>query len=492
MLMRQYVRQTLLIHVLTILPFAFGRYKIGVGIADCTGPAAEIVFMGYAKSSQKGCGIHLRQFSRAFIVDDDVKRAAFVSVDAAMMAHGVVEAVLNRLSKVYNNTYTESNLVLSGTHTHGTPGGFLMDFMYDIPSYGFVKDTFEALVCGITKSIMRAHENMVDGRIYLSSGELLGANINRSPTSYLLNPEEERAKYKYDVDKEMVQLKFLKSSDNSLIGAVNWFAVHPTSMNNTNCLITSDNVGYASLLLEKSINNNMPVGKVRDEVISQTQSHIINHTANFVSHHSRRLSAATTNKLFYEKSSAQKSTHKTPFFQGPFVGAFASSNLGDVSPNTNGPRCVTTGEKCDSMTSTCDGHAKYCIASGPGRDMFESTKIIAEKLFDKAKMLLEKSSSKEMRGPINYIHRFVDMPEESATITLSNGTVEQVHGCLPAMGYSFAAGTTDGPGEFDFAQGTRSTNTYWNTIRDFIFKPTAEDIACQYPKPILINTGRVD
>ena len=28
----------------------------------------------------------------------------------------------------------------------------------------------------------------------------------------------------------------------------------------------------------------------------------------------------------------------------------------------------------------------------------------------------------------------------------------QVHTCPPAMGYSFAAGTTDGPGAFDFIQ----------------------------------------
>lgn len=31
--------------------------------------------------------------------------------------------------------------------------------------------------------------------------------------------------------------------------------------------------------------------------------------------------------------------------------------------------------------------------------------------------------------------------------------VEQGRTCLPAMGYSFAAGTTDGPGSFNFTQG---------------------------------------
>lgn len=40
-------------------------------------------------------------------------------------------------------------------------------------------------------------------------------------------------------------------------------------------------------------------------------------------------------------------------WQGPFVAAFASSNLGDVSPNILGPRCANTGESCDNANSTC-------------------------------------------------------------------------------------------------------------------------------------------
>ena len=51
---------------------------------------------------------------------------------------------------MYNSTYTESNLILSGTHTHSAPGGYLMEFMYDLPCLGFVKETFDALVEGIT------------------------------------------------------------------------------------------------------------------------------------------------------------------------------------------------------------------------------------------------------------------------------------------------------------------------------------------------------
>jgi len=69
--------------------------------------------------------------------------------------------------------------------------------------------------------------------------------------------------------------------------------------------------------------------------------------------------------------------------------------------------------------------------------------------------------------------------------------IKNIYGCIPAMGYSFAAGTTDGPGAFDFKQGTLSDNVLWNSVRDFIALPTQEDIDCHRPKPILIATGRV-
>lgn len=135
--------------------------------------------MGYAKLGQKGSGIHLRQFSRAFVVSDNEKRLAFVSVDAGMMGHPVKREVrrttmafifperipwkfnefinisllafqvIRRLHKTYGNLYNFDNVVLSGTHTHGGPGGFLMDVLYDISILGFVPQTFAALVDGI-------------------------------------------------------------------------------------------------------------------------------------------------------------------------------------------------------------------------------------------------------------------------------------------------------------------------------------------------------
>lgn len=70
-------------------------------------------------------------------------------------------------------------------------------------------------------------------------------------------------RYEYNTDKTLRQLKITRASDDQTIGAINWYAVHPVSMNNTNCLVTSDNVGYASILLEAAYNIGSLPGKVR-------------------------------------------------------------------------------------------------------------------------------------------------------------------------------------------------------------------------------------
>ena len=78
------------------------------------------------------------------------------------------------------------------------------------------------------------------------------------------------------------------------------------------------------------------------------------------------------------------------------------------------------------------------------------------------------------------------------------------------MGDSFAAGTTDGRGAFNFKQGNCFSSVhltclssgctaclgdngtgyaFWNLVRDFLATPSKEQIECQRPKPILLDTG---
>jgi len=410
-------------------------YRIGAGIADITGPAAEINMMGYAQFRQDASGIHFRLYARTFIVEDnDGNRVVYVNCDLGMIDQALKTRVSEILSQRYNGIYHFENVLISGTHTHSGPGGFLQYLLYTIVSQGFNEMSFNAIVDGIVRSVERAHVNLKPGKIYFKQGELLDASINRSPVAYLNNTQDEKKKYSHDTDKDFFLMKFVDLQGHPL-GILTWFAVHANSMNNTNGLISGDNKGYAAMLFEMHQNgpNTLP-GK------------------------------------------------------GPFVAAFSNSNLGDVSPNLKGPKCQDTGLPCDGYHSTCNDRVQMCWASGPGRDMFESTKIIAERQYEKALELFDSTSDEDkVSGPVAYVHQHVDM--SNYRLTTSSG--ENVTTCPPAYGYSMAAGTVDGPGAFDFKQGTTTDNKFWNFVRNFLSKPTKELEICQHPKPILLATGQM-
>ncbi|XP_058043044.1 neutral ceramidase [Ahaetulla prasina] len=411
-------------------------YLIGVGRADCTGPIAEVSFMGYASPDQKGGGILSRQYCRTFILaerQNDTKRVVHVVAEIGMMSQRIRLEVMKQLKYKYGDLYNQNNVIMTGTHTHSGPGGYGQYTLLLITSGGLLKPTLNAIVNGIVNSIDIAHQNMMHGHIFIGTGLVENSQINRSPLSYLQNPASERRRYSSNVDKEMTVLKMVADNGQE-IGMFSWFAVHPVSMNNSNVLVNSDNVGYAAYLFEQEKNEGYLPGK------------------------------------------------------GPFVAAFISSNLGDVSPNTKGPHCINTGESCENMGNYClIGGAKFCIATGPGKDMFQSTRIIGTHVYSNAKEIYMKAS-KELDGPISSVHRWVDM----SNVTVQFNSTHTGKTCKPALGYSFAAGTIDGPGMFNFTQGTTEGHPFWDSIRDaFLVQPSNESIECHKPKPILLPVGEL-
>jgi neutral ceramidase len=78
------------------------------------------------------------------------------------------------------------------------------------------------------------------------------------------------------------------------------------------------------------------------------------------------------------------------------------------------------------------------------------------------------------------------------TFPLDNGTTVQT--CPAALGHSFAAGTSDGPGAFDFTQGDSGApnNPLWSVVGGLLRVPSAEQTACQAPKPILLDVGEME
>ncbi|KAL5638356.1 hypothetical protein ACGC1H_005139 [Rhizoctonia solani] len=420
------------------------QYLLGLGIGDVTGPIVETNMMGYAALSQTDTGLHMRQFSRAYIIatpgtNTAKDRILFVNSDLQSGDTAIRRGVLERLEQLYPGLYTEANFALVGTHSHAGVGGFLNNLLPQLTSLGFVKQTYDAIVNGTVLAVQRAHDSLALGTLFLGNTTILDTNINRSPFAYEANPAEERARYKFDQDKEFHLLKF-KGENGTDRGFLSFFAVHGTSLYENNTLVSSDNKGMAAYLYEAYAQPDALPGK------------------------------------------------------NTFVAGFVQANVGDTSVYSLGAYCESPGQPwdgqpCEYQKSTCGNKTQDCHGRGPGFRVsdFESNLIIGTNQFNGAKTLMS-STLPSVSGAVRSLHSYVNM--SSYSFALINGTT--VTTCPPAMGYSFAGGTTDGPGAFDFTQGDNSTsqNPFWEIVKGAVTAPPSEQQkACHYPKPILLNTG---
>lgn len=400
--------------------------------------------MGYANSSQIGTGLLQRLYSRAFIVgnpDAPSERIVYMVLDTqsgdTAIRNGILEGI-KALGPEYS-VYTKDNVAVTGTHSHAGPAAWLNYLLPQITSLGFDKQSYRAIVDGAVLSVKRAHEGLSLGTISVGQGRIADANINRSLWAYLANPKDERDRYADDVDKTMTLMKFTRTSDGKSLGILNWFAVHGTSLLGNQTLVAGDNKGVAAYLFEKdaaSISNAAP----------------------------------------------------------GFVAGFSQANVGDTTPNVGGAYCEDgSGSQCRLNDSTCGGKSQDCHGRGPFYALNDggakSCYEIGKRQFQGAKSIYSDASGfKAISGNVRSFHTFVDF--SNFTFTLPNGTQAQT--CPAALGNSFAAGTSDGPGAFDFVQNDpgKPKNPFWNVVGSAIAPPSKQQRECQYPKPVLLNVGQ--
>ncbi|OIW28858.1 Neutral/alkaline nonlysosomal ceramidase [Coniochaeta ligniaria NRRL 30616] len=431
------------------------RYLLGVGKADITGPVVEINMMGYADPKQVGTGLRQRLYSRAFIIGDIQKpedRFVYLVLDTqsgdTAVRYGILEG-LKKLGRQYN-VYGHHNVAVTGTHSHAGPGGWLNYLLPQITSKGFDYQSYRAIVDGAVQSIRHAHEGLEPGYLSVGTTKVTGANINRSLFAYLANPEDERSRYNISseddgsVEKDLTLLKFKRASDRKNIGVLTWFPVHGTSMLGNNTLIAGDNKGVAAYLFEQRMR-----------------------------------------------------THDTAA-EG-FVAGFSQANVGDTSPNVQGAWCEDgTGQMCSFENSTCsDGRSQQCHGRGP---LFRAKDNGASSCFEiglrqaepaiQLYQDLEEAPTPIKGSWVKSFHTFHNMSYFS--FLLPNGSLAQT--CPAALGYSFAAGTSDGPGAFDFTQhdgGPGNTSPVWRVVRHLLKEPSPAQQSCHGAKPILLDVGEI-
>ncbi|KAK3402284.1 Neutral/alkaline nonlysosomal ceramidase [Sordaria brevicollis] len=416
---------------------------------DVTGPVVEIGFGGYADTSQIGSGLRQRLYSRAFIIGETKNpknRVVYIVLDTLSGDTAVRNGVLDALKGLGDEyaVYGQSNIALTGTHSHSGPGAWLNYLLPQITTLGFSKQSYQAIVDGTVLSIKRAHESLQEGYLDIGTTDINDGNANRSPSAYLANPESERAKYPFNTDKTLTLLRFRRASDLKSVGVLTWYPVHGTSVYQNNTLVNGDNKGVAAYLFEQSVKGD-----------------------------SRAADG--------------------------FVAGFSQANVGDTTPNTLGAFCDDgSGAACDFESSTCaNGKVQACRGRGPFFQKLDkgvsSCYEIGRKQYAGAKNVwtsLDSSSTPVVGSTVRSFHYFHDM--RYYKFNLDNGT--EVQTCPAALGHSFAAGTTDGPGAFDFTQGDSGApnNPFWSVVGGLLRVPSASQKACQKPKPILLDVGEMD
>ncbi|MFI5717609.1 neutral/alkaline ceramidase [Nocardia sp. NPDC051750] len=225
--------------------YSSDRHMVGRAIADITGEPAEVGMLGYGKADQKTTGIHLRLRARAFVFVDPLvdRRVLLIVTDLPLIFSSITQEVLRRLAQRFGDTYTESNVMLTATHTHCGPGGYSHHRLYN-GSTGFRPATFAAIVDGIVEAVEGAHEDLAPATLRLAHGELRDASVNRSRAAFDRNPQEDKEFFPDAIDPQTTLLRIDREGEP--VGAVNWFATHGTSMTNRNTLISGDNKGYAA------------------------------------------------------------------------------------------------------------------------------------------------------------------------------------------------------------------------------------------------------
>jgi neutral ceramidase len=229
------------------------EYVVGAARSDVTGPVTDIS-TGYNEPGVTMDGLAMRLYARAFVIESPCSghRIAYVNVDVLHMYQSLKTGVLKRLARKLPGEYDASNVLLAGTHDHSAPSNVAFRTLYNQANgvRGFDRLNYDIIVDGIVDAIVRAHNSRRPATIEVARGHLPGATHNRSALPYAQNPDA--ADYPENVDDTMTLLRFT-GTDGAPIGALNWFAHHPTSLNHEVRLVHGDSKGYAAYRMEQEM-----------------------------------------------------------------------------------------------------------------------------------------------------------------------------------------------------------------------------------------------
>ncbi len=175
--------------------------RAGVGQTDIT-PPTGIAFGGWVRADRRGLGVHTRLNATAIVLERGGRKVALVSVDLFASVGGMVKEAADRNAAL---GYSERNVLVSASHTHGGPSGYanfstlntlapsietvtqpntFVEFINPRPTD---RQLYTFLVDRIALAIRQADEDLDPARVGWGEARLTDVTKNRSLEGHLAN-----------------------------------------------------------------------------------------------------------------------------------------------------------------------------------------------------------------------------------------------------------------------------------------------------------------
>ncbi|HLK41580.1 MAG TPA: neutral/alkaline non-lysosomal ceramidase N-terminal domain-containing protein, partial [Polyangiaceae bacterium] len=238
--------------------------EVGVSRAEITLPPGVSTF-GHGPDARVTHGLWTRLYCRAFVFKQGDAALAIVPCDLPAMGMLLQRRVAQEVARA-GVAIPAPRLMLSATHTHAGPAHYLDGAAYtgfgstQLPA--FDEAIVDRLAKSIAAAVVDAYHHARRAELRWARTEVLTLTRNRDIAAFVRNREPpwaancpERSELcAIDPDLSVLELRDAATPASPCpLGALVFFAMHPTVLPNTNQLLGADAFGVASRALEERL-----------------------------------------------------------------------------------------------------------------------------------------------------------------------------------------------------------------------------------------------